>query len=159
MGRHSDDHSFATFHRHLQYAMFLLYGGSALSCCRYFSCSLLKKRARREENVIHRWNPRLPGNTYWSEPETSEFRLYQLSVALPSIKHHHLRIAMWQLIATWSLGLFSHVWYKEQKSDEESILFINTLYCIDQTQLFQSSQIFENIFVWRFNSVVLQPSE
>ena len=37
--------------------------------------------------------------------------------------------------------------------------FINALYCIDQTQLFQSSQIFENIFVWRFNSVVLQPSE
>ena len=66
---------------------------------------------------------------------------------------------MLQLIATWSLGLFSHVWYKEQKSDKESILFINTLYCIDQTQLFQSSQIFENIFVWRFNSVVLQPSE
>ena len=86
--------------------------------------------------MIHRWNPRLPGNTYWSEPETSEFRRYQLSVTLPSIMHHHLRIAMLQLIATWALGLFSHVWYKEQKSDEESILLINTLHYIDQTHSF-----------------------
>ena len=61
-------------------------------------------------------------NAHWSEPETSEFRRYKLSVNLPFMMYNRLRIAMLQLIVTWSLGLFYHLWYKEQKIDKEPTL-------------------------------------